>query len=114
MRDAGESGEAVDLSARDDDRKRVEDISVAPADLRRRNRNRDPALELRLPGLELLQVTGAVARSGSHRDRQRRPFQLDDDFDALTERRCAPARLSAAERAGEHKRRKKNETPLQG
>ena len=46
--------------------------------------------------------------------RQRRPFQLDNDFDALTERRCAPARLSAAERAGDHKRRKKKETPLQG
>jgi len=60
--DAGESREAVDLSAGDDDRERVEDVVVVPADLRRRNRAGDSALQLSLPGLEFVQVSGATSR----------------------------------------------------
>ena len=42
--DAGESREAVDLSAGDDDRERVEDVAVVPADLRRRDLGGDSLL----------------------------------------------------------------------
>jgi hypothetical protein len=55
-----------------------------------------------------------LTRPYSHRDREGRSLQLDDDLDRLSGRRGTFARLSAAKRTGEYKRRKKEQTPLQG
>src|SRR5262249_44419575 len=114
VRDARQRGHGTDLSAGDDDGEAVEHEAIAPANLRRGDSQRNLVLDSGLVGLERMEVTGALSCPSSHRDRERGPLQLDDDFDSFRAGRGRAWAAGAGERARDAQRRKQRKTPHQG